>query len=229
MDGPTPSSQVKTIPSNGTGLFVFNSLANGIYTFTISLPDGRSASQVRTITASSNRVEREFLYINNDYTVQNISIAKDKLPPPTPATTSNYLRADGINILNPLPSTDINADLSDWRGAQAFNAVYTGTDSSLTAIYLREANTGKISFTLYPIGFSTGSVSVKIGNQVITKTIASTGTLFERSSLAGGTYSCSITDLTTSNKLSFNIQLKNSGQTETYNIGTINGTDIITF
>lgn len=228
VTGPATQSTTVTISPNGTYDYSKSALPGGTYTIKISIPaDGRNDST--NISLGNNNITSKGVSLGNNYNIQNISIAKDAPAPPSPATTSNYLRSDGINIVNALPPTTGNADLSDWRGAQVFNAVYNCTNSTVN-IYGVDKSTGQINFTLYSIGFSTGPVSVTVDSRVITKPVSAgaAGEPFTLNNVSGGSKACSIKDLTTGNIFNFIITLNSNGGTSAGLIGIINGTDRIT-
>jgi hypothetical protein len=226
VTGPVSRSTTVSISPNGTYDYSLSNLAAGAYTITVSIPaDGRSDST--SISLGNGGVGGEEVSLGNNFDIQNISIAKDAPTPPTPATTSNYLRSGGINIVRPLPGTTSNADLSDWRGAQVFNITYQCRNSTKHPVYGTDKSTGFIRFQLAGIGFSSGSVSVQVGGSVIAKSVG-TSTSFNFNNLSGGSRTCTIRDLTTGNTFSFIISLNKNGGKPASLTGVINGTDRIT-
>jgi hypothetical protein len=222
VTGPISRSTTVSISPNGTYDYSLSNLAAGAYTITVSIPaDGRSDSTI--ISLGNGGVGSEEVSLGNNFDIQNISIAKDA----PPATTSNYLRSGGINIVNPLPGTTSNADLSDWRGAQVFDITYQCRNSTKHPVYGTDKSTGFIRFQLAGIGFSSGSVSVQVGGSVIAKSVG-TSTPFNFNNLSAGSRTCIIRDLTTGNAFSFIISLNKNGGSPASLTGVINGTDRIT-
>ena len=199
--------------------------ANTNYTVTLTdVNTGQSQTASQSIGFDGGDIDG--LTLSNQFNSQNVSIAKDKAPPPTPETTSNYFRSGGINLIKNLPNTTANADLSDWRGAQAFKAVFKVKDSDLNASAIDNEN-GSYTLYLSSIGFSTNSVSVKVGGVTKTKVVTTSSTSFVFTGFSAGSRSCSITDLETGNTISFTLSIGTSGRFRGDRSGIIDGTDIL--
>ena len=219
VTGPIEQTTIVNIQPSSTYDYSLSNLPAGNYNIKMVLPDLRQDNS--DIIIGNGNITSTNVSVGNNYPVTDVSVAKD-----IASTTSNYLRSDGINIVNSLPPTPSNADLSDWRGAQVYNAIYSTLGSSTTR-YGADRYTGYIRFVLYSEGFSSGPVSINIGSVTITKPVGggASGEPFNFNNLSSGNRECSITDLTTGNIFTYIISLNTSSSV---GVGVINGTDIIT-
>lgn len=156
---------------------------------------GRSQDQ----DVSTNPAQLKQFDLGREAPIVDISVSKD-----AGSNTANYTRSAGVNIPNPLPTTDQNASVFNWRGSSVFAGFYN-VRSSTKSIYGQDQNTGILQYTLYPDGFTTGgAVTIIYKGRSITRTL-SANNFFEFNSITGSTDTATITDNTTGTSISKSI------------------------
>jgi hypothetical protein len=187
-DGTVNTSTTFTFNSNTKVAYNFNNLPQGIYKVKIEEVNTPFRSQEVDIIFGNY----QNIYITNQYPLTKMSIAQD-----VGDITSNWDRAEGINIPSALsPTNSANVGLKEWRGAQVFQGYYFTQDSS-QGRYGADTTNGKITIYLNEAGFSEGTVTVSVdGGQNITRNLQAltTSNVFAFAGLASGSRQIKITD-----------------------------------
>ena len=208
-----------TLAGNGTVEYNFNSLSTGVYNVKIE----ETASPLRSYQTDVNLGSLQNIFIKHDYPVVKLSIAKDNGD-----ITSNYQRAEGVNIPNSLsPTNNANVGLREWRGAQVFDGNVT-VRSTKRGRYGNDQSTGYITIFLNKDGFSNGNVTVTLaGTQSVTRNLyTSASNSFTFNNQKAGSRQIVIKDTLTgsSQSIRFTVDLSSSNKYTTY---SFNGTDIM--
>ena len=211
-----------TLASTSTRVETFNGLPQGTYSVKIEETTAPNRYQLVNIVFGNY----QSIYILNQYPLTKISIAKD-----SGDITSNWLRAEGVNIPGALsPTNNANAGLKEWRGAQVFQGTYFTQDSS-QGRYGADKINGKITLYLNKAGFSNGTVTVNIdGGQNITRNLqTSTSNVYTFNGLASGSRQIKITDNLTGSyqflRTTVGLEQPANRRTRTY---AFNGLDVLT-
>lgn len=149
--------------------------------------DGRSHNR----NVSTNPATLQQFQFDRQSPVVDISMSRD-----SGSNTANYTRRYGVNIPNPLPATDQNASVFNWRGSSVFSGNYN-VRSSTKSRYGAEQNKGRLDYRLYTNGFTTGgAVTINYKGRSITRTLASNN-FFKFDNISGSGATATITDNST--------------------------------
>lgn len=175
-------------------------LSNGTRNVKIEEVSGTgTASRSQNHDVSTNPAQLKQFEFGRQSPVVDISMSKD-----SGSNTANYTRRYGVNIPNPLPATDQNASVFNWRSSSVFDGFYN-VRSSTKSIYDKEKNQGRLDYTLYTDGFTAGgAVTVNYKGRSVTRTLASDN-FFKFDNISGSTATATITDNTTGVSISRSI------------------------
>jgi hypothetical protein len=175
-------------------------LSNGTRNVKIEEVSGTgTTSRSQNQNVSTNPAQLKQFEFGRQSPVVDISISKD-----SGSNTANYTRSYGVNIPNPLPSTDQNASVFNWRESSVFDGNYN-VRSSTKNIYGSDNSKGRLDYYLYTEGFTTGgTVTVGYKSRSVTRTL-STDNFFKFDNISGGAATATITDNTTGISISRSI------------------------
>ena len=175
-------------------------LSNGTRNVKIEEISGTgTASRSQNHNVSTNPAQLKQFEFGRQSPVVDISMSKD-----SGSNTANYTRRYGVNIPNPLPATDQNASVFNWRSSSVFDGNYN-VRSSTKNIYGTEQNKGRLDYYLYTDGFTAGgAVTVNYKGRSVTRTLASNN-FFKFDNISGSTATATITDNTTGISISRSI------------------------